>query len=195
MRNNSNYSQKNISTNNITNKNQKIININKLNINNFKQTLQIKINKLNKSKSKIITNKYFTKNNKQLASNLNKHEDLNYLLVSRTNQSLISSLIKPDELSIQAQAQACSSNLIEINKLIKKLTLGFTASKNESSFFISDGVFEGARFKLNYNENNLRLSISNLKDSAHKLLVDHQEYLRLRLRQKEINLGILMFSS
>jgi len=100
-----------------------------------------------------------------------------------------------DELVLVAQAQAALVGFDEINKLIKKLTLSFSAQKNESTFFIKTGIFEGARFLVTCEEKDLHLKINNIAQSAHRLLCEHQEYLHLRLNRKEINLKSIMFNS
>ena len=102
---------------------------------------------------------------------------------------------KVEDLVLVAQAQASLIGFDEINKLIKKLTLSFSTQKSESSFFIKTGVFEGARFHIKSQEKDLHLKINNLATNAHEILSAHQDYLRLRLSQKEINLASIMLNS
>lgn len=102
---------------------------------------------------------------------------------------------KVDDLALVSQAQAALVGFDEINKLIKKLTLSFSMQKSESSFFIKTGVFEGARFQIKCEEKDLHLKINNLATNAYKILSAHQDYLRKRLGQKEINLASIMLNS
>jgi len=83
----------------------------------------------------------------------------------------------------------------EINRLIKKLTLGFTAKKIESQFKVRYGIFEGAHFFLHAFDESLSLKISNASPYARSLLMEHQKTLTNRLAQHEINLDEIMFTN
>jgi hypothetical protein len=109
--------------------------------------------------------------------------------------ALIPASLKIDDVVLVAQAQAALVGFDEINKLIKKLTLSFSLNKNESSFFIKTGIFEGARFKIKRHERDINLSVNNITNDAVQLLSAHKENLCEHLRRKEINLVSIMFNS
>lgn len=83
----------------------------------------------------------------------------------------------------------------DINRLIKKMTLSFTAKKDESQFSIACGVFQGARFILNTNNRDVSLRVSNASVDAETLLYEHQHSLQTRLSMREINLTEIRFFS
>jgi hypothetical protein len=98
------------------------------------------------------------------------------------------------EEGVLIQAQCSNSSREEINKLIKKMTLGFSASKNESSFFMKDGLFAGASFYLTTHDQDLLMKVKHGSLSSYEILADHEEYLRLKLHHHEINLREIVFS-
>lgn len=166
------YKQTKLSTKNNTQKitiNKKII----ISKNNKKNNIK---------KSDFKLEKFFCKND--MASNFT---------ILANNINLTPS--KPEEVTLAAQAQASEVGFEEINKLIKKLTLSFSSKKQESSFFVKDGIFEGARFQVSCENKQAHLGVKYLAPDAHQLLVTHQDYLRQRLLQKEINLESLTFHS
>lgn len=81
----------------------------------------------------------------------------------------------------------------EINNLIKKINLSFNEKKQESSFFISEGIFENAHFKLHCDNNNLDITMLNAQRQAADLMYENQAYLAAQLANKEINLRRLVF--
>jgi hypothetical protein len=83
----------------------------------------------------------------------------------------------------------------DINRLIKKLALSFTAKKNESQLFIAEGIFQGTRLKLKIDNHDLRLSVNNASKSAAILLKNNQKLLKSRLLKHEINLCEIRFTS
>lgn len=91
------------------------------------------------------------------------------------------------------EAQATSMPREEINKLIKKMTLGFSAMKNESSFFMQEGLFAGTIFHLTSKDKNLYMDVKHGSIVAHKILREHEGYLQKRLEQHEINLKGIAF--
>lgn len=99
---------------------------------------------------------------------------------------------KIDNLMIDKSA--LSSQVIDnINYLVKKINLSFNEKKQESSFFISEGIFENAHFKLHCDNNNLDITMLNAHRQATDLLNDNQAYLAAQLATKEINLRRLVF--
>jgi hypothetical protein len=96
---------------------------------------------------------------------------------------------------IVIEKAALSSKYIdEINHLVKKLTLSFSAKKSESCFFIKDGIFKNARFNLYCQDKNLDLVLAHAKPEAIDLINRHQDYLATKLAKKEINLRKLVFA-
>lgn len=92
------------------------------------------------------------------------------------------------------QAKLSQSN-DDINKLIRKLTLSFTAKKAEADFLVDSEKFEGAHFHVSTDENDLRLTITGASRSAKDLLLENQEILRDRLIKNEINLAAMTFDT
>lgn len=90
---------------------------------------------------------------------------------------------------------AASKTEEEINRLIKKLTLSFTARKNESQFIIKNGLFRGTKFHLMTDEENLSLNVINASHQAKTLLRDYEGTLKNRLADHEITLSDLSFVS
>jgi hypothetical protein len=82
----------------------------------------------------------------------------------------------------------------EINKLIKKMTLGFSVLKHESSFFMKEGLFAGTFFHLTAEDQNLLMRVKDGSSIAHQVLKEHEPYLQKRLLQHEINLQGIAFS-
>jgi hypothetical protein len=93
---------------------------------------------------------------------------------------------KTEELKLSAQAQGAYAACDEINKFIKKITLNFSLQKNESSFFIKEGLFEGARFYMNCNHQKLALRADFLSENSRQLLKKNAYYLHKRLAHKGI---------
>jgi hypothetical protein len=83
----------------------------------------------------------------------------------------------------------------EINRLIKKLTLSFTAKKHESEFLIGQGIFKGTRFHVITNESELSMTISKASPVAQRLLGDNKDLLANRLLDHALTLRELMFIS
>jgi hypothetical protein len=81
----------------------------------------------------------------------------------------------------------------DVNRLIKKLALSFTAKKHEAQFFINIGVFQGTQFNLVTNDQNLSLRVSHASEFAVSLLNDYRDLLKNRLSQHEINLCEIRF--
>ncbi len=100
----------------------------------------------------------------------------------------------PSIEGINIEKTALSSTYVDdINSLVKKLTLSFSAKKAESCFFIKDGIFKNARFYLRCQDKNLDLMVSNAEIEAIALVKQHRGYLATKLATKEINLQNLMF--
>ena len=163
-------------------------------------SLSPKIKTKIKTKNKITNNKIAQDLSKFKASSIIKSEKIASSPDIFANPASPAPLVAPalskiDDFALVAQAQASLVGFDEINKLIKKLTLSFSMQKSESSFFIKTGIFEGARFKINCEHKNLHLNIFNLGANAHQVLSLNQDYLRLRLRRKEINLASIMLNT
>lgn len=101
--------------------------------------------------------------------------------------------LKEGEMGTIIEAQATSMPREEINKLIKKMTLGFSVQKNESSFFLSEGIFAGASFHLTAENNTLSMDVEHGSLRANQVLRDHEGYLQKKLEQHEINLKGIAF--
>ncbi len=97
--------------------------------------------------------------------------------------------------TIIAHTAIASGRADDINLLIKKLTLNFSAQHNEAQFTMTTGVFEGAHFSLHNDNRNLTLAVSNASPFAEFLLVENQSLLKETLARKEINLCDLTFMS
>jgi len=94
---------------------------------------------------------------------------------------------------IIAHIKAFSQKDDDINRLLKKLTLSFSANKHESQFVIDAGVFKGARFLVTTNDKDLSLGIINASPEAKVLIHDHHQLLKNRLAMREINLKAVQF--
>ncbi len=82
----------------------------------------------------------------------------------------------------------------DINRLIKKLAVSFSAKITEAQFSIEDGIFYGAHFHLTAEDQDLTVRISQIEKPLKRLLASHKELLKTRLAQHEINLRELRFS-
>lgn len=94
---------------------------------------------------------------------------------------------------IIAHTKAFNQKNDDINRLIKKLTLGFMAKKNESEFVIKRGIFKGMRFYLYADDKDLSLEIAHGSQQAQNLIMDHHGILKNRLACHEINLKDVRF--
>lgn len=83
----------------------------------------------------------------------------------------------------------------DINRLIKKLTLSFTAQKGEADFVINNGVFDGSRFHIRSDLDEVSLSVDKASPEAQRLLRAETPTLKSRLLQHEIKLGAITFVS
>ncbi len=92
-------------------------------------------------------------------------------------------------------AQAATWTVDDINRLIRKMALSFSVSKNESSFYIKDGIFAGARFDIQCQDRDICLSVQKASPEAFRLLRQHQDYLARHLKNHEINLRDVRFLS
>lgn len=97
--------------------------------------------------------------------------------------------------NVIAQASIANGRADDINLLIKKLTLNFSAKNNEAKFSIANGVFEGTQFALITHDHDLILNVSEASSSAKALLVEHQDDLKNLLLDQEINLRDVRFIS
>ncbi len=102
--------------------------------------------------------------------------------------------INPDDNSMLQGKIAADINE-EINRLIKKMHLSFTAKKNEARLLIDQGIFQGSDFHIWVNNKNLSLKISHAPLTAKAILSCHSDVLKERLQKHEINLQNLMFVS
>jgi len=103
------------------------------------------------------------------------------------------SLVDTINANIGALAQAAICPIDDINRLIKKMTLSFSAKKNESSFYIKDGLFSGAYFILLSKEQDLSLIVSQVHSHAKALLRQKECLLATKLKKYEINLRSIQF--
>lgn len=83
----------------------------------------------------------------------------------------------------------------DINRLIKRLTLSFTAKKKESRFIIKEGIFQDADFHIVINQEDLVVNVGNASLQAINLLRKHESLLQEKLALREINLLRLRFIS
>lgn len=107
---------------------------------------------------------------------------------------LNNTLIKNHEQGFVIEAQASSQEHHEINKLIKRMTLGFCHKKNESCFSMKEGVFAGASFFLKTEGNELTMNIHKASQYAKGLLYSHRYQLQKSLNKHEIKLNDILFS-
>lgn len=117
----------------------------------------------------------------------------------RPNENLVDAPLIPKierfvdaSSSILADAKIAAHADDDINRLIRKLTLSFTAKKDESRFSIGDGIFKGAQFHLRTHEKKLSLRVSDASFAAKALLLANKKILTDRLLKHEINLSELM---
>lgn len=92
-----------------------------------------------------------------------------------------------------AQSKIAADINEEINRLIKKLNLSFTAKKNEARLQIDEGIFLGADFLLVMKDQNLSLKIRHAPPAARAILSEKSDLLKERLQKHEINLQELWF--
>lgn len=100
-----------------------------------------------------------------------------------------------ENMGVLAQVAASTQSVEDINRLIKKLALSFTAKKNEAHFSIDQGLFQGSSFHLIINERHLSLSVRDASNAAKSLLSNSEALLVSRLAHHEINLREMTFIS
>jgi hypothetical protein len=96
------------------------------------------------------------------------------------------------ELGIISQTRVSGAVIDDINRLMKKMMMSFSAEKAESSFVMSDGLFEGTSFRLCFQNRDLDIEVKNADQKATMILSDHENYLRSRLLDHEIKLQRMM---
>lgn len=130
----------------------------------------------------------------QLASDLNGKslDSINAVIYSLPEANF--RIIDEINANMGALSQAASLTVDEVNRLIKKMTLSFSNQKNESSFYVKDGIFNGAHFIVQKKEQELALIISQSSQQARVLLQQKEHLLATRLKKHGINLGSIRFS-
>lgn len=106
----------------------------------------------------------------------------------------IESLIESSS-TILADAKIAASADDDVNRLIRRMILSFTAKKNEARFSIGFGLFKGANFHLRTKDKNLAVSVEHASMAARNLLIKNRHLLSDMLKKHEINLDDLRFSS
>lgn len=129
-----------------------------------------------------------------IAPNNKQESTINNQPINPTLYLPIDKLFEPSS-HIIAHTKAFNQKDDDINRLLKKLTLGFMAKKNESEFVIKRGIFKGMRIYLYANDKDLSLEIAHGSLRAQNLIKDHRGVLKKRLACHEINLKDVRFLS
>lgn len=87
----------------------------------------------------------------------------------------------------------CLAKIEELHALVKKLTLNFNLKKTESTFYIQEGIFGGAKFTVLSKDKNIDIVVNHASTDASALLSRHRNLLSKNLSEKEIKLQSLLF--
>lgn len=108
-------------------------------------------------------------------------------------QSLSPTTAIDRDASVIAHAAVAAGRADDLNLLIKKLTLNFSATSDHASFSIATGIFQGAEFNLVNDDHNLSVHVRDASTLAQNLLIEHEDLLKDQLAKREINLCDVLF--